>query len=165
LLVGVLSDTHLSRTSDSRPLTRIVQAEFRECDAVLHAGDLVDLDTVTAAIPDGIPLYAVAGNMDDGDSAELPVSRIVKLGAFRIGLVHTYGSPESTAKKALQLFSGQNVDAVVFGHSHSPVCRYESGVLLFNPGSVFHPRGRTGGTVGILELDDRIEGRIIQITG
>ena len=60
-------------------------------------------------------------------------------------------------------FKNDKVDAIVFGHSHQPLVMRQGGVLFFNPGSptddIFAPYK----SVGILEIHDTIEGRIIKL--
>lgn len=55
-------------------------------------------------------------------------------------------------------------DIFMYGHTHIPVCRYENGHYIFNPGSITLPKGghpRTYGILdhsglGIYDLDDRL---------
>jgi predicted phosphodiesterase len=60
-------------------------------------------------------------------------------------------------------FSDDDIDALVFGHSHRPLCHRYEGVLLFNPGSAADRREADHHTVGLLEVGSSIEGRIINI--
>lgn len=164
--VGVLSDTHLRTGDDFDPLFRIVEQHFSECAAILHAGDLVHLDPFYALVPQSVDFVAVSGNMDSPETKEsLPRRRIVTLGERRIGLVHGHGAPHQVHQAARQEFSGEPVDAIVFGHSHQAMCVRHDGVLLFNPGSPTDKRFAPYGSVGVLEIGRTVTGRIIRLEG
>ena len=63
----------------------------------------------------------------------------------------------------------ETAHCVVFGHTHSPYCRYHQGILLFNPGSPTDRRWSPYCTYGILHISDnesndrRVEGEIIRV--
>lgn len=159
--IGVLSDTHLSKPEDARYLAdKLLAGPFANVEAILHAGDIVIpcLEDCFA----GIPWYAVRGNMDYA-LQELPISRVVTLGAKKIGLVHGWGAAGSIEQRVLSHFSEHLIDAVVFGHSHQPLCRKVGSVLLFNPGSATDRRRAERHTVGILTIGEKLSGEIIPI--
>ncbi|MCF8032711.1 MAG: metallophosphoesterase [Desulfarculaceae bacterium] len=155
--VGVISDTHLS--SYDPELARRTAEVFDGVEMILHAGDITDLTVLDAL--EAPQVIAVAGNMDGPPvRANLPVKRTVKVGGFKIGLIHGWGSPMGLPGRVLGEFEG--VDAVVFGHSHRPTNLIKQGILLFNPGS--YAKGfRGSGTVGILELGQEITGRVLKL--
>ncbi|WP_202081052.1 metallophosphoesterase family protein [Caldalkalibacillus salinus] len=43
-------------------------------------------------------------------------------------------------------------DVVLFGHTHTPYCEREDGVIYMNPGSLRHPRGFSVPTFAILDV-------------
>lgn len=157
--IGVLSDTHL-RGPDDR-LLAIIRKYFFDADLILHAGDLVDLKVLDAFGDKEV--VAVCGNMDSsrvGD--EIPPKRVLEIGRFRIGLIHGWGSPHDLEDRLMGEF--ENVDCIVYGHSHCPANHVRGGVLFFNPGTAFDRRYAFPGTVGILEIgEDAIAGRIIDV--
>ncbi len=137
-----------------------LESRFGGVDLVLHAGDIVDpllLDCFTMS-----PVLAVRGNMDR-PSAILPERRIIRIGPFRIGLVHGWGGPQGLESRLLREFLPETVDCLIFGHSHRPLCRSRAGVLLFNPGSPTHRRSAPFHSIGVIEVKDRIEGRILPL--
>ena len=176
MIVGVVSDTHLSplkrmdgnfsfedlcRDDNLRNFYDIIKPHFRDVDAVIHAGDILDLTVVTVLKHFG-EVYAVSGNMDPGTVKNtFPDKRVVKLAGFNIGITHGSGAPDGLSFKVRRKFSGENVDCIVFGHSHQPYDRVEDGILMFNPGSALDTRFAAGRTIGILHLDDRIWGEHI----
>lgn len=60
-------------------------------------------------------------------------------------------------------FKSDNVDVIVFGHSHLPLNEKRSGVLYFNPGSptddIFSPYN----SYGIIEVSYNISAKIIKV--
>lgn len=161
--VGVLSDTHLAATGETLGfLAELERTWFAEADLILHAGDMVDPDILQAFT--GCPVLAVRGNMDP-PAPDLPDKRVVEVGTARIGLTHGWGASCDLEDRLLKRFRDEPLDVLVYGHSHRPVCHMRNGILLFNPGSAADRRGMPYHSVGILEIGDRIEGRIIPLDG
>ncbi len=159
--VGVLSDTHLHSLDAGMALAqRLLNGPFADVDAILHAGDHVFADLDSCFYP--LPWYGVCGNMD-APHVHLPAQRIVELANVRIGMVHGWGRPNGIESRVLNSFSASEIDVLVFGHSHRPVCRQVGSVLLFNPGSPTDRRSAPYHTVGILNLGLEITGEIIRI--
>ncbi len=73
--------------------------------------------------------------------------------------------PAFDGRKGLELVKAQfdNVNVIVFGHSHSPVNEVQNGALFFNPGSPTDKIFASYNSVGILEVGDTIKGRIIRL--
>jgi predicted phosphodiesterase len=90
-----------------------------------------------------------------------PVKRIIKAGPFKIGLIHGWGSPVGLENRISNEFTG--IDCLVYGHTHCPVNHIVTGVLFFTPGSATQNRSSGKTTIGILEITDRITGKIIEI--
>jgi putative phosphoesterase len=156
--IGVISDTHLSGY-DAR-LARIAAQHFKDADLILHAGDIVDLRVLD--IFGGIEVKAVSGNMDNITVKDkFPEQLIFEIKGFTIGLIHGWGSPLGIEGKLLTKLG--NVNCVVYGHTHKPANHKENGVLFFNPGSAVDKRFAETRTIGILEIDKEIKGRIISI--
>jgi putative phosphoesterase len=153
--IGVLSDTHICRAGQAQQLAeRLLRGPFAEVDAIFHAGDAVIADLESCFYP--LPWYAVRGNMDQ-QLVDLPVSRVVSLAGKKIGLVHGWGGVHGIEQRVKAHFYGFDLAAVVFGHSHQPVCRREGSLLLFNPGSATDRRNAPAHTVGILTLEENKE--------
>lgn len=155
--IGVLSDTHQNRL-EPKTAGRLADL-FAKVDIIMHAGDLTSLQVLDDLRAPQV--LAVCGNMDGHlVKQSLPARRVLKFEGFNIGLMHGWGSPAGLADRVRQEF--EDVDCVVFGHSHRPFNQKMGKVLMFNPGAASGgPRG--GGTVGILTLDKDITGRILEI--
>lgn len=156
--IGVISDTHLTTPSDE--LRRIIETYFKDAEMILHAGDIVGTETLKAF--KGMDLQAVHGNMDSPEiKRNLPSKRVIRAGRFAIGLIHGWGQPIGMERKVRKEF--EEVDCVVFGHTHCPTNRFIDGILFFNPGSLKNRWFDWGASVGVLDLNDKIEGRIIKV--
>jgi uncharacterized protein len=148
--IGVLSDTHI--TAVNSDFRRIMRTVFHDVDVIFHAGDITSTE-VFDYLSDW-NLKAVSGNMDDFKlKAVLPDKRVEEIEGIRIGIMHGRGSPEGIEDLVLAEF--EDVDLLVFGHSHAPLNTVRKGIRLFNPGSL---RGRYSypGSVGIIEIDGGI---------
>lgn len=83
--LGLVSDTHLPKTSG---LPALLLEAFRGTEAILHAGDVVDLDSLDL-LTRLAPLYLVSGNSDPPEvGARCGWRRALRWRGWRIGLVH-----------------------------------------------------------------------------
>ncbi len=161
VVIGCISDTHL----ENRPLPQGVLDAFRGVDLILHAGDILDMG-VLGQLELIAETVAVKGNMDRGETAAtLPARRIVEAGRFRIGLTHGHGSPSGITRRVARVFEGDNCDCIVFGHTHNALVKEREGTLFFNPGSPTDRMFARRNTVGLLEVTDTIEPRIVEVRG
>ncbi|MBW2092383.1 MAG: metallophosphoesterase family protein [Deltaproteobacteria bacterium] len=156
--IGVMSDTHLRQVTDE--LKRVVEGLFSKADMILHAGDIVS--PAVLYYLESAKVMAVSGNMDPDETRRgLPEKRVLEAGPFKIGLIHGWGSPHGLAEKLRKEFD--KIDCLVFGHSHQPLNSWLGSELYFNPGSMtFSSRSRTR-SVGMLNINDTIEGEIITL--
>jgi hypothetical protein len=166
--IGVLSDTHLHEPHPQ--FKRMIETHFRDVEKIFHTGDFVDL-SVAEYLASQKELIAVFGNMDPREIREVfPRKRVIEIGKFRIGLVHGGGAPFGMESRVRDEFDEactpelqrRGVDAVVYGHTHTPAHHQVKNIYFFNPGSptrsfIHRP------TLGILYVGDKIEGEIIQI--
>lgn len=159
--IGVISDTHIEDLGFGVDfLNRMTSGPFAAVDLILHAGDIVHPDLLHCF--DRKPIVAVKGNCDE-TAPELPIKRIFETDGFRIGLIHGWGGPSGIIANVLKEFSSESIDALVFGHSHYPLCRMHGDILLFNPGSALDRRDAPFHSAGILNLDEKISGRILNL--
>lgn len=156
LRIGVLSDTHLTMGDARLPaLLAHCQQTFAGTKLIIHAGDIVD-PQLLRLLPQ--PVLAVRGNLDP---PELPIQRIIMLAGKKIGLIHGWGAKYDLEERILQAFAGEEVDCIVYGHSHQPACHIVNGILLFNPGSPTDRRNAPSHTLGLLTIGAEIQGEII----
>jgi len=142
--IVVISDTHIPKAASDLP--EALYEAARGADLVIHAGDFVEIEVLEKlkSIKDTVGVY---GNMDSKNLRDaLKPKEIVSAGKFRIGVIHGYGAPGGLLKAVRSEFG--KVDAIVFGHSHTPTCVKEDGIVFLNPGSptdkVFSPYNSYG---------------------
>lgn len=160
--IGVISDTHIPDKASEIP-QQILEA-FKKVDMVIHAGDLVDLsvlDTLKSVCKD---VKAVWGNMDPYEvRKELPEKEIIKVGNYKIGVMHGYGHPNNLTKLLSGVFEKDNVNIVVFGHSHNAVNEKKGNTIYFNPGSPTDKIFAINNSYGIIEINNKIEAEVINL--
>ena len=151
----MISDTHLPR--GARRIPDGCVERMRRSDAILHAGDLMELEVLQALQALGPPVYAVRGNVDSSQlQARLPLMRTVDVHGVRIGMVHDAGPKQGRLGRMRRRFP--DADAVVFGHSHIPLHEEHGGFQIFNPGSPTDRRRQPKHTMGVAHIDgDTIE--------
>jgi len=144
--IAIISDTHLPR--GTRRLPEACVERLRAADLILHAGDLSTLAVLRDLEAYG-RVIAVHGNVDDGHvRAALPARAQIEAGGATIGLVHDAGPANGRLARLRRWFP--DADAVVFGHSHTPLHeRADDGFQIFNPGSPTERRRAPRHTMGV----------------
>lgn len=160
--IGVIADTHIPDRAQDIP--QKILKEFKDADMVIHAGDLIDLVVLDRLRSVCHNIKAVWGNMDSYDvRKKLLEKEVIGIGNYKIGVMHGYGYPNNLIDLLTKAFKNDNVDLIVFGHSHSALNEKKGDIIYFNPGSptdkIFSPYN----SYGIIEIGDKIEGRIIKL--
>ena len=156
--IGVIADTHLSGYDEK--LEKIVTRHFADVDMIIHAGDLIDLRVLD--IFAGKEVKAVCGNMDYSSVREkLPDRLLLEIKGFKFGIIHGWGEPSRIEEKIMVKLG--RLDCIIYGHTHQPANHLNDGVLFFNPGSPTDKRLAAHRSIGILEIDKEVAGRIINI--
>lgn len=139
--VGLISDTHGSL--DARA-TRVL------CEqgvvAIVHAGDIGSKPSVLWDLEAIAPVTAVLGNCD----APLPgfaLSGLARttVAGVRILVIHAFADLGEIP---------DDVDVVVYGHSHMPSVQWHGRVLVVNPGSASQRRRMPSTSIAILDIAD-----------
>ena len=160
--IGVISDTHISDSSQELP--KKVLDEFKQVDMIIHAGDFVDISVLDQLKLVCKNVIAVWGNMDpDEIKKSLPEKTVLKIGNQRIGVIHGFGAPGKLIDLLDSLFKCDNVNIIIFGHAHYSVNQTKNGILFFNPGSATDKAFSKYNSFGIIEINDKIEAKIIRI--
>jgi putative phosphoesterase len=149
--IGVISDTHA--TSFDQLPDQILRT-LAEVDLIIHAGDFVARDVL-----DGLKrlgeVKAVAGNMDSAELKRiLPEKEILVIEGKRMGIIHGWGSPYGIDDRVGGMFD--DVDIIVYGHSHYSQNEMKKGILFFNP-------GQAKNSFGILTIGQEVSGEIINL--
>ncbi len=156
--IGVISDTHLKEPHPE--FRKMIEFHFKDVEKIFHAGDFVEW-SIAEYLSNRKELIGVCGNMDSNDIQKaFPEKRVIELQGFKIGLIHGGGSPFGIEPRIRKEFN--EVDAIVYGHTHTPANHQVKNIYLFNPGSPTRSFIHKA-TVGILCLGEKIEGEIIKI--
>lgn len=160
MLIGVISDTHL-RGED-------VPAEILEAlkgvELILHAGDILEM-SILRKFEEVAETIAVKGNMDRHDATEsLPDRRVITAGGFKIGITHGWGPPMGIKRRARAMFK-ENLDCVIYGHTHTAEIKEKDGILYFNPGSPTDKMFADRNTIGFLEVTDKLVPSLTELRG
>ena len=171
--IGLVSDTHgLYDPGLAKAL--------RGSEVILHAGDIGSPD-VLDELRSLAPVYAVQGNVDSPD-AGWPLSLDMTLSGLRVHMLHVLPVPQSDlaawaqsarrspglSKPAERLLRAldPSVEAVIFGHSHSPCLVALGGVMWVNPGSAGPKRFKLPRTCALLEISrDQIAATVHSLEG
>lgn len=148
--IGILADTHISKPGSN--WWSYIEDTFKEVDMLIHAGDFVSFETFEF-LRGFKRLYSVWGNCDDAKIQRTLKERdVVTAAGYRIGIFHGHGREKTTLDRAYDQFADDNVDIIVFGHSHQPIVQSKRGVLMLNPGSMTNRRNEKWCSYIILEL-------------
>ena len=160
--IGVIADTHIPDRAKDIP--QKILKDFKGVDMIIHAGDLVDLSVLDKLKTVCKDTKAVWGNMDPYDvRKKLPVKEIIEIANYKIGVIHGYGHPNKLVDLMTEIFKNDNVNLVIFGHSHSALNEKRGNILYFNPGSPTDKIFSVYNSYGIIEINNKIEARIIKI--
>lgn len=180
--IGVVGDTHIPALGPQLP-SRLTEV-FQGLDILLHTGDVCELYVLEDLQEMFTLTFAVWGEADTEEVRHyLDEKRVVRFGERALGMIHghQFGEAQKGAGRWLRRlfrrapepgtledfllaqFDGDNVDAIIFGHTHYPHVKMHNGVLLFNPGAARPGPGRQP-SAGILKVEKRsISGRIVYL--
>ncbi len=149
--LAIISDTHMPR--GARAISDACLEHCRAADAILHAGDLIDVPVIELLRALGPPLHAISGNVDTEAVRRLVPARLqLELGGARIGMVHIPGPAAGRFERMRAAFP--RCDAVIFGHTHMPEHEERDGFAIFNPGSPTERRRAPSRTMGRATIED-----------
>ena len=131
--IVITADTHVPKRA--RDLPAQLWEDIDTADAVIHAGDWVDVALLDQLEARAARLVGVDGNNDHGALRErLPEVARVELEGVRFAVVHETGSAQGREERCAAAYD--DVDVLVFGHSHIPWdTTAANGLRLLNPGS------------------------------
>jgi len=163
--LGIISDTHGSLEAWEK-----AQNHFKECEMILHAGDVLyhgprnplppgyDPKELASSInSSNKPVFIVRGNCDA--EVEEVILKVPILSPYfycyidnvKVLLLH---GTNYTEEKLAEIGSRYQADVVIFGHIHTPVAKTVDNTVLFNPGSP-SLSFNTEPTIGFLDTDNK----------
>ena len=125
--IGIISDTHTKVKKASNALNRLLEdgAEF-----IVHAGDIIELETLDLLKNCGKRYVAVYGNNDahlveyHNDYNLVQEPHYFKLADTTFKLMH------------LPFYMVPDTEIVIFGHTHTFSSEFNNGTLFLNSGEV-----------------------------
>lgn len=144
----VLSDSH-SSLHFMRCCIRAVRP-----DSVIHLGDHYDDGQVIAQENPNMIVHQVPGNCDQHRCPmNAPQTLCYPIGGVRFFMTHGHKHfVKQSAGLLLADARRSGAQAVLYGHTHSPVCHQEEdGLWVLNPGSC----GAYNKTAGLIVIEDR----------
>jgi len=148
----IISDTH---TDSITKLPMTIRDAAAKVDGIIHAGDVVGFKVIHDLLHINPNTYAVKGNMDPALGEDfLPKKRILTIEGVKIGIAHGDGSHHGVESRLLYTFANDNVDLIIYGHTHTPFWGVLNGVHFLNPGSSTDKRHQPYHTYAILTIEN-----------
>ena len=125
----VFSDSH----GDLKLIKKII-SEQNEVQNIIFCGDIEDdILRIKEMFPDKT-YHIVRGNNDY--NPQFPLQIITEIATKKIMITHGHTYNVKSSLSDLVFVAKQNeVDIVVFGHTHIPYSNYDDGLYVLNPGS------------------------------
>ena len=147
--IGIISDTH-------GLLRKEVENQLKDCDLIVHCGDIGKQEVIDKLNELG-KVEFIKGNVDKNiDISLAPKDKIIEVMNRRIYLIHNIAELDIDLHK-------ENIDIVMYGHSHKAKIYDEEEILYINPGSVGPRRFKLPTTMMKLTILDN-ESKDIQET-
>jgi len=149
--IGIISDTHIKK--GSHELINLLDIYLKEVDLIIHAGDYISREVVKE-LKNYKRFVGVWGNVDDSEIKDIMNEKeIISLESYKIGIFHGHGTDKTTLDRAYEKFKEDQVDIIIFGHSHQPLVRTRNGMLMINPGSMTSKRKERWFSYVIIDLN------------
>lgn len=153
----IISDTH----GDIYTAKKVI-ARYPQIDGLIHLGDYYkDANIIKSQYPD-LNVMMVPGNCDF--VYDIPSESVLEIEGKRILLTHGHlynvkSGIERLERKAIK----EDINLVLFGHTHCPLQESRSNITFVNPGSIGNPRGTLSPTYALLEVSKNgLEVRILE---
>ena len=147
----IVSDTHRHEEN----LEIVLQRE-KNLDMLIHLGDSEGSEDYIRTIAE-CPCYIVKGNNDYFSDLNRDIK--MTIGKYRVLLTHGNHYYVSLGTETI-ISEGraQDMDIVMFGHTHRPLVDIREDITVLNPGSLSYPRqeGRIP-TYIMMTIDDKEE--------
>ncbi len=135
--VGIISDTH-------GLLREEVKEILEGCDYILHGGD-INRQEIIDQLEEIAPLYVVRGNNDKEWAEHIPNELRFEIGTVGFYMIHD----KKFIPKTLE-----DVDIIIFGHSHKYYEERKDGILWLNPGSCGKRRFDLPISMGVMTIEE-----------
>lgn len=119
-MIGLISDTH-------GLLRKKVVDNLNDCNLIIHAGDIGKYEVIEN-LKKICSVEFIRGNCDKNKEIANE-DRIIEIYNKRIYLIHDISKLNINLEE-------ENIDIVIYGHSHKSNIYDDNGILYINPGSV-----------------------------
>jgi len=142
---------------------------IKKADWLIHVGDYTSQNIFNKLIQlKGERFKGVPGNADPLFIRNyFPSKSILEIGGKKIGFTHPIsGGPiEKTLKKVFFNFRNDDVDIIIYGHTHEATIIEKNDILIINPGKGYYENTSFGPptTFVILKLDNELKPKLIKI--
>ncbi|MEQ8198929.1 MAG: metallophosphoesterase [Clostridiaceae bacterium] len=145
MLVAVVSDTH-----HAEKYIKKIREVIKNADIFIHLGDnVVDSEEISKGFKGKV--FSVRGNCDF--ETKVPREEIIQIEDKRFLLTHGDKYQVKYDNRLLNYAAMENdVDAVLYGHTHIPGIEEIDGRYFINPGSPSLPRGNKR-TIAFIEIE------------
>uniref|UniRef100_A0A7E5A0A5 Vacuolar protein sorting-associated protein 29 n=1 Tax=Panagrellus redivivus TaxID=6233 RepID=A0A7E5A0A5_PANRE len=134
MLVLVIGDLHVPLREHSLPPKFKKLLVPNKMQHILCTGNLISREMLDYLRSLSNDIHVVRGDFDNDSS--LPETKIITIGAFRVGLIHGHQVIPWGDIEALELTARQlNVDVLVSGNTHKAGAFMKDGITYVNPGS------------------------------
>ena len=164
--IVILGDTHIRNIKE---LPQDMLNEIKESDWVIHVGDYVSIDVLDGLITlKGDRFKGVYGNADPQSIRNRVKSKeIIEILGKKIGITHPVsgGPSENVESQVLKEFVDENVDIIIYGHTHDAKISKKGNTWLVNPGKGYLETNYFGPptTIAILNINKKIQGKLKEI--
>ncbi len=147
--VLVISDTH-GETS----LAEKVIKKHKNIDLIIHLGDYFRDAKALHSINPEIKFEYVYGN-SDFMIGDVPSEKILEIEGNRVLLTHGHRySVKWGIEKLEAKAKNENIQLLLFGHTHISQVVYGPRYIILNPGSISDPRGGDDESYAIVKIDN-----------
>ena len=159
----IIGDTHITNI---RELSEVIIEAINQADWVIHTGDYARKELIDDLKESkGDKFQGVYGNADPLNVREtVPAKVIIKIQGKKIAITHpaTGGSSSITKSKVISEFLGEELDVIIYGHTHEAFIEKYKEILLINPGRGYIERysSNPSGSFIILEIDKELTAEI-----
>ncbi|MTI46999.1 metallophosphoesterase family protein [Sporosalibacterium faouarense] len=152
--IGIISDTHIRK--DYSKIDSFIEKYLKDLDAIIHVGDYTTIDLIDK-LKKTNDFVGVYGNVDGLEIKDmLKQKEFIEILGHKIGIFHGDGNRKTTIERVYDEFKNDDVDILVFGHSHQPIIKTKNQRLMLNPGSPTDKRRERWFSYIVLELTEEL---------
>lgn len=164
--ITIIGDTHLRHFKNlPQPM---LDAIYRN-EYLFHLGDYVVPEIIDNLVDiKGNNFFGVYGNADTlRIRKKVPAKRVIEIDGKAIGLTHPASGGDSayTEQKAINEFSKDDIDILIYAHTHHPLIEERDDLWLLNPGKGYLEKHYYGPHTSfiILELNKNIKAHLVSL--